>query len=308
MQGIGRVHIGLEHLLQTRLWLHASGMHKRHRSGGLLAGRQLSRRHGQSSEFDQVRDYQQGDDARHIDWRASARAGGIQSRLFRQELDRPLFILVEQSPAMFFASSGHFKSVQAAMAASLLGWAGEAEQRCIGGCVFGSAHDRFIPAGRHRQALLQLLQAITDANNALSSPFSSEPSNPLLQALNDCRSQLSPDSLLVVICSQSHLDDACSGVLSALAARHESIWLPVYDPLEHALPAQVAGLAGAHNRQLWLSRSQQALQQQWQQQALQLEQRWQLLARQQQARLLPLCTTDNLAWRLAGFKGAGDVA
>lgn len=308
MQVTGRTHIGLEQLLQTRLWLHAGGAHRRHGSGGLLAGRQLSRRHGQSSEFDQVRDYQQGDDARHIDWRASARAGSIQSRLFRQELDRPLFILVEQSPAMFFASTGNFKSVQAALAASLFGWSAEAEHRRIGGLVFGSASDRFIPAGRHRQALLHLLQAIAGANNALASPFDDTCSNPLLKALNDCHTQLLPGSLLVVICSQSHLDPECSRLLSALSARHESIWLPVYDPLEHALPARTAGFAGAGNRQLWLRHGQHVLQHQWQHQAMQLERRWQQLASQQQAQLLPVCTSDNLAWRLAGFKEAGGVA
>ncbi|MFZ1536789.1 MAG: DUF58 domain-containing protein, partial [Chromatiaceae bacterium] len=61
------------------------------RSGG-----HLSRFRGRGMEFDESRVYQPGDDARNMDWRVTARAGTPHVKLFREERERPLWLLVDQ--------------------------------------------------------------------------------------------------------------------------------------------------------------------------------------------------------------------
>ena len=102
-----------------------------------LIGLHHSRLRGRGVDFDQVRVYQAGDDVRTIDWRVTARTQEPHTKLFHEERERPIFIMVEQSRRLFFGSALQFKSVLAAQAASLFGWAALAHNDRIGGLVFG---------------------------------------------------------------------------------------------------------------------------------------------------------------------------
>ncbi|MFU1924704.1 DUF58 domain-containing protein, partial [Klebsiella pneumoniae] len=73
-------------------------------------------------DFDQVRIYQPGDDVRTIDWRVTARTREPHTKLFHEERERPVFVLVEQSQRLFFGSGLCFKAVLAARAAAFIGW------------------------------------------------------------------------------------------------------------------------------------------------------------------------------------------
>ena len=88
------------------------------RSGG-----HLSRFRGRGVEFDESRVYQPGDDPRNMDWRVTARAAQPHVKLFREERERPVWLLVDMGPRMRFGTRIAFKSVIAAHAAALLAWA-----------------------------------------------------------------------------------------------------------------------------------------------------------------------------------------
>ena len=92
-----------------------------------LIGLHHSKLRGRGVDFDQVRVYQAGDDVRTIDWRVTARTQEPHTKLFHEERERPIFIMVEQSRRLFFGSGLMFKSVLAAQAASLIGWAAPCE-------------------------------------------------------------------------------------------------------------------------------------------------------------------------------------
>lgn len=302
MDTLGRTHIQLSELIHARLWLSRLPDNKGKPSAGSVTGQHLTRLHGHSTEFDQVRDYQHGDDARHIDWRASARASVVQTRLFRRERDRPVFILVEQGPAMFFASCGNFKSVQAALVASLFAWAASSVHDRIGGLVFGQQATRLTPPARNRQGALQLLNSICRENQKLDSPYSAADDNPLQHALEQCQPHLLPGSLLVLICSEQHLDSETARQLATLAARHESIWLPVSDPLEHQLPAQQGLVFAGPHQQLHTQHRHRSLARRWHEQATQTRTLWQQLAVRHQTLLFPVCTSTSLAQQLPGLQ------
>ena len=57
-------------------------------------------------DFDEVRRiYQIGDDIRNIDWRVTARTGEAHTKLFKEERERPVFVLLDQMPGMFFGTA-----------------------------------------------------------------------------------------------------------------------------------------------------------------------------------------------------------
>ena len=67
-------------------------------------------------EYDESRPYLPGDDIRQLDWRVTARTGRPHTKMFREERERPVLICVDFRRAMFFATRGVFKAVQAARA------------------------------------------------------------------------------------------------------------------------------------------------------------------------------------------------
>lgn len=203
-----------------------------------LVGLHHSKLRGRGVDFDQVRIYQPGDDVRTIDWRVTARTQEPHTKLFHEERERPIYLLVEQSPRLFFGSGRLFKSVLAAHAASLIGWAALSHNDRVGGLVFGSEQQEIKPR-RSKQSLLQLLDRITRANNRLQPDSPIDP-EAFSMALRRAREVLRPGSLSVILCDERTLTDAAEQQLSLLSRHVDLLLLPLSDPLDRALPA--AGL------------------------------------------------------------------
>src|SRR5574344_971895 len=85
---------------------------------GLL--RSISR--GRGMEFSEVRAYLPGDDIRNIDWRITARTGRPYTKLFREERDRNVYIILDLDPAMYFGSQGQLKARFASLIAASCAW------------------------------------------------------------------------------------------------------------------------------------------------------------------------------------------
>ena len=205
-----------------------------------LIGLHHSRLRGRGVDFDQVRAYQPGDDVRTIDWRVTARTQKPHTKVFHEERERPIFIIVEQSRRLFFGSGLAFNSVIAAHAASLLGWAALEHNDRIGGLVFSDSEHHEVRPRRSKQSLLQLLNWTVRANQGLSADSAVGPRDGFSLALRRAREVLRPGSLVVVLCDERALGDTAEQQLSLLARHTDLILMPLSDQLDHALPA--AGL------------------------------------------------------------------
>ena len=136
---------------------------------GKQSGNYLSRSKGRGMEFDEVRHYQIGDDTRAIDWRVTARTGKTHTKLFREEIERPVLVATDLSNTMRFGSKLLFKSVQAAHLAALVAWHAKERGDRIGGLVFSNSdHIELKPRSR-KSGVLHYLHALTQLNNKQSS-------------------------------------------------------------------------------------------------------------------------------------------
>lgn len=194
-----------------------------------LIGLHHSKLRGRGVDFDQVRVYQPGDDVRTIDWRVTARTQEPHTKLFHEERERPVFIVVEQSQRLFFGSGRMFKSVLAAHAASLIGWAALGHNDRIGGLVFSDAEHHEIKPRRSKQSLLQLLNRLVRANQGLVTPQAT-PREGFSLALRRAREVLRPGSLVVILCDERTLSDTAEQQLALLARHTDLILLPLSDP------------------------------------------------------------------------------
>lgn len=195
----------------------------------------LSPFRGRGMEFDESRPYQPGDDIRSLDWRVTARTGKTHTKLFREERERPVIIAVDLRPAMFFATHGRFKSVQAAHMAALLAWRSTQQGDRLGGFLFGARQHWEARPALGTAATLHFLEQLAQRSRPNGDSGSADP-DALQQALARLRRVARPGSLIVLISDFRGLDARGEAHLSQLARHNELLLVSIYDALETQLP------------------------------------------------------------------------
>ena len=227
----GRTRIDMEALTGLRRQAAALDLSSRPRVMTDLAGAHASGFRGRGMEFDDYRVYQPGDDLRAMDWRVTARTGTPHVRLYHEERERPVMLCVDLRPAMWFATRGRFKSVVAAEAAALCGWAALDNRDRVGGLSFdGQRHAEIRPGGRPQ--LLQWLHTLADSTPAHGPARADALSQLLRRLLRTAR----PGTLVGLFSDFRQLGPMESALLRKLGQRVELILGFVVDPIEQRLP------------------------------------------------------------------------
>ncbi|MEN8134561.1 MAG: DUF58 domain-containing protein [Thermodesulfobacteriota bacterium] len=201
-----------------------------------LVGPHQTRFRGRGIEFEEVRAYHPGDDVRSIDWRVTARSGKAHTKLFREERERPVMLLVDQSLSMFFGSRNCFKSVTAAHTGALLAWASLQKNDRVGGLVFNGSDHAEVRPKRSARNVLQLLHSIDDFNHRLHRRLSPA-ADGLDQALEELRRITRPGSNIFIISDFQGLSGEGIKHLHLLNKHNDISAVRIYDPLEQDLPA-----------------------------------------------------------------------
>lgn len=208
---------------------------------GKMSGNYLARSKGRGMEFDEVRHYQNGDDIRAIDWRVTARTGKTHTKLFREEVERPVLIATDLNASMFFGTRLLFKSVQAAHVASLVAWHAKSRGDRIGGVVFNQhKHNELKPRSR-QQGVLHYLHALVKSH-AESLMLANEPLNRQQARIafeQNCarlRQLAKPGSLVYLITDAFNLSDEAVRHLANISRHCELVVCLISDPLEQQLP------------------------------------------------------------------------
>lgn len=203
----------------------------------LLAGRHASRLRGRGLSFEELRHYQQGDDVRAIDWKATARQRAPFIRVYNEERERPVLLVVDQRAPMFFGSRRAMKSVAAAEVAALAAWRALRAGDRVGGIVFNDDEIIDLRPNRSQNAVLRLLHEVVRLNQALvSSPEKKRSADVSLnRVLQSARCRATHDHLVVLISDLDGADDTTQRLATEIAAHNDMIVVGVYDPLGAAL-------------------------------------------------------------------------
>ena len=208
------------------------------RINSLQTGAYVSHFRGRGMEFDESRPYQPGDDPRNIDWRVTARSSQAYTKLFREERERPVLVVVDLRSNMHFATQGSFKSVIASRAAALISWAAQHRGDRLGGLIFGDSTHRELKPKLGRQAALRYVHELVnhpDWQRSAEGPAKDE-EPPLTRAMAVLRRVARPGSLVVVISDFVGFSRAAQAYLTGVARHNEVLAVFVSDPLEHELP------------------------------------------------------------------------
>jgi uncharacterized protein (DUF58 family) len=117
------------------------------------SGQQSSRLYGRGMDYAESRVYQAGDDVRRLDWRLTARSGKLHTKLFQEDREGSLLILMDTHASMRFGTRVRFKSVQAARTAACAAWYAARAGERVGVMAFGQADSLLRPMTGPRGAL-----------------------------------------------------------------------------------------------------------------------------------------------------------
>lgn len=200
----------------------------------LAAGSYRSAFKGTGLEFDDVREYEPGDDIRHIDWNVTARAGKAFVKVYREERELSIVILVDGSGSMRFGAipgiSDRNKQALAAEATAVIAINAMRNRDRIGLVGFTDRTDLHVPVRRGRGHSLRLVREVMAAGGA---PRKAD----LSHALEEMRRVAKRRAVCFLISDFLDVDDQFQAALAHAGRTHDVIGLRIADPAEAALPA-----------------------------------------------------------------------
>ncbi len=207
------------------------------RVNSLQTGAYVSHFRGRGMEFDESRPYQPGDDPRSIDWRVTARSTTAYTKLFREERERPVLVMVDLRSNMHFATRGCFKSVNATRAGALLAWAAHHRGDRLGGIVFGDTTHRELKPRLGRQSALRFVHQLAEHPDWASHNGNRDTiEQAMTTAMGALRQVARPGSLVVVLSDFRGMSRNALSYLSGVARHNEVLAVYLNDPLERELP------------------------------------------------------------------------
>lgn len=230
------VYVTLRDLVALQHDAHGFSFLPRHSIQSLLSGRHRSRLRGRGLDFDEVRKYVAGDDIRNIDWRVTARVGSTHTKVFTEERERPVLVLVDQSSSMFFGSQGYLKSVTAAHLAALGAWRTLEVGDRIGGIVFNDDSLDYVSPKRDRRSVQRFLHQLAVHNQMLGPGKKKANGKQLHEALRQASQLVNHDFLIVIVSDFHDFDETIMKNMIQLSRHNDLIAVQIVDPLEEALP------------------------------------------------------------------------
>lgn len=197
----------------------------------VFAGEYHSAFRGRGIEFSEVRRYQMGDDVRTIDWNVSARMGDTFVKVFEEEREQTVMLLVDVSGSESFGSGNLLKRDMAAELCAVLAFSAVRNNDRVGLLLFTDRIEAFVPPRKGRRHALRIIRDVF-AHRPVSSRTS------IAVALDHLQHVLRRRSIVVLMS-----DFFASGYEKSLrmaAARHDLVAVHLRDPREESLPS--AGL------------------------------------------------------------------
>lgn len=193
----------------------------------LFAGQYESAFKGRGMEFSEVREYQPGDDIRTIDWNVSARFGRPFVKIFHEERELTVMLLLDLSGSNLFGTKNKFKRELLAEVAGMLAFLAIRTNDKVGAILFSSGVEKYIPPKKGAAHVWRLIKEI----------FTYEPQDLKtdLDAVLTYLNRVAKRHAIVFLISDC-MDTGFEKSLRLAARKHDLIVIRVYDPAEEELP------------------------------------------------------------------------
>ncbi len=199
----------------------------------IFAGEYHSAFKGRGMAFSEVREYQYGDDVRNMDWNVTARLRSPYIKVFEEERELTVVLMIDISRSGLFGTSGMTKRDLIAEIAAVLSFSAIINNDKVGAMFFSDRVEKFIPPKKGRSHLLHIIREILEFRPGHDGTDISEALRYLTNALKKrCTAFLLSDMLDVNPDGTPRYEDA----LKVAVNRHDLSVIEIYDPRERSIP------------------------------------------------------------------------
>ncbi len=192
-----------------------------------LAGEYHSVFKGRGMEFEEVREYQHGDDVRTIDWNVTSRTGHPYVKRYVEERELTVMLLVDMSASGAFGSGAKMKAEIAAEISALLAFSAIKNNDRVGATLFTDRVEKFVPPRRGSIHVLRVIRELLYHRPA-------RPGTSIQEALQHLNSVMRKRAVVFLITDL--LDQGYEQPLKVAHRRHDVIVVQIVDPRERELP------------------------------------------------------------------------
>lgn len=214
-------------------------------SSHLFSGGYQSAFKGKGMSFSEVRLYHPGDDIRAIDWNVTARAGEPFVKVFEEERENTVMLLVDVSGSAVFGSHTQFKAEYLTELCAVLAFSAIANNDKVGVMLFSDRVELYVPPKKGRQHILRIIREVLNVQPAGRK-------TEIAKALRYIHHGVKKRCVCFLL--SDFLDENYEEALRVLARQHDCIGIHVWDPLERDLPdVGVLRVADAETgQQIWV--------------------------------------------------------
>ncbi len=190
---------------------------------------------GRGMEFEEVRMYMFGDDVRDIDWRVTARKREPYTKVFGEEKDRQITVLLDLSASMIFGTRRELKSVSACKIAALLGWLTLHNRDRFGILIYNGKNMKYFKPQNNPRGILAILKTIAQQSYEILQHPNVGDISEALQMLEYYQKGRGT----VFILSDFHNYNAMQSAQLSILAKHNLVYcVNIFDIVEEQAPAQ----------------------------------------------------------------------
>ena len=202
-------------------------------SNNIFAGEYHSAFKGRGMAFSEVREYQYGDDVRNMDWNVTARVRTPYVKVFEEERELTVVLLVDVSRSRLFGTVGSSRKDVLAEIAAVLSFSAIINNDKVGALFFSDKVEKFIPPKKGRSHLLHIIREIIEFEPTTDGTDISEALRYLTNAIKKkCTAFLLSDMIDVDKDGNPKYEEA----LKVAAGRHDLSVIEVFDPRERSIP------------------------------------------------------------------------
>lgn len=199
----------------------------------IFAGEYHSAFKGRGMAFSEVREYQYGDDVRNMDWNVTARLRAPYVKVFEEEREMTVMLLVDISRSGFFGTVGSTKRDMLAEIAAVLSFSAIINNDKVGALFFSDKIEKFIPPRKGRSHLLRIIREIIELKPESSGTDIGGALRFLTNAIKQkCTAFLLSDMMDTGTGGAPRYEDA----IKVAAGRHDLSVIKVFDPRERTIP------------------------------------------------------------------------
>ena len=199
----------------------------------IFAGEYHSAFKGRGRACSEVREYQYGDDVRNMDWNVTARLRAPYVKVFEEEREMTVMLLVDISRSGFFGTVGSTKRDMLAEIAAVLSFSAIINNDKVGALFFSDKIEKFIPPRKGRSHLLRIIREIIELKPESSGTDIGGALRFLTNAIKQkCTAFLLSDMMDTDTSGAPRYEDA----IKVAAGRHDLSVIKVFDPRERTIP------------------------------------------------------------------------